>query len=74
MKEAIETLCAFAASNLPDSISERKKVLRAIEKLLVHSHPVHRDVMAQLAAIAAMEKFDAQLKIHFSPAHNGGGK
>ena len=34
MKNAIEVLCGHSAQNLPDSLSERKRVLRAMEKLL----------------------------------------
>lgn len=71
MKNAIEILCGHAAQTLPDSLSERKSVLRAMEKVLRADNPIYRDVQAHLAAIAVVEKFDAQLKMRFS---TGGAK
>jgi hypothetical protein len=63
----IETLCRHAAASLPDSISERKIVLVALEKVLKPQHPVYRDVQANLAAIEAAEKLQRELHIHFMP-------
>ena len=63
----IETLCRHAAASLPDSISERKTVLVALEKVLKPQHPVYRDVQANLAAIEAAEKLQRELHIHFMP-------
>ena len=70
MKNATEILCVHAAKNLPDSLNERKTVLRAMEKVLRCDHPVYRVVQAQLAAIAAVEKLNVQLQMHFT----GGAK
>jgi hypothetical protein len=76
MKNSIEVLCTHAAKNLPDSLNDRKTVLRAMEKVLRADHPVYRDVQAQLAAIAAVERLNIQLQMRFTtPAtdsHNGG--
>lgn len=64
----LEVLCIHAAKTLPDSINERKSVLRAMEKTLQAKSPLYRDVQAQLAAVAVVEKLNAQLKMHFSGA------
>jgi hypothetical protein len=61
----IETLCRYAAVNLPDSISERKAVLLALSKVLKPHHPVYREVQASLAVIQTLEKLQNQLPIHF---------
>jgi hypothetical protein len=63
----IETLCRHAAASLPDSISERKTVLVALEKVLKPQHRVYRDVQANLAALEAAEKLQRELYIHFMP-------
>ena len=65
MKNSIDTLCEHAANTLPDSISQRKTVLRAMEKVLRGEHPVLRNVQAQLAAIAAVEQLQAELPMKF---------
>jgi len=75
MNTSVEILCEHAARTLPDSISERKTILRAMEKILHGNHPVCRDVRAQLAAIAAIEKLQEELPMKFfkkiSPSHDG---
>src|ERR1700677_3765732 len=63
----IETLCRHSAASLPDSISERKTVLVALEQVLKPQHPVYREVQANLAAIEAAEKLQRELHIHFMP-------
>jgi hypothetical protein len=70
MKNALDILCSHAAKTLPDSISERKSVLRAMEKVLRTDHSVYRDVQAQLAAISALEKLNTQMQMRFT----GGAK
>lgn len=66
MSTSIETLCRHAAKTLPDSLSERKTILRAMQKVLKCEEAVYRDVQAQLAAIAAVEKLNAQLQMRFT--------
>jgi len=65
MSNPIETLCAHAGRSLPDSLRERKTVLRAMEKVLMPGHPVQIEVQAQLAGIAAVERLEVQLKLGF---------
>jgi hypothetical protein len=62
MNNALAVLCVFAARHLPDSLRERQAVLRALAVVVRHDHPVHRDVRAQLAALAALEKLNAQME------------
>jgi len=69
MNNPIEVLCAHAGRSLPDSIRERKAVLGAMEKVLRGDNLIQRDVRAQLAGIAAVEKLDVELKLRLV---NGG--
>jgi hypothetical protein len=73
MKDAIQVLCTHAARTLPDSISERKSVLRAMEKLMGHDHPARRLVASQIAAIMALEKLNSELPLKFSSHLKGDG-
>lgn len=65
-----EVLCMHAARTLPDSISERKHVLRALEKLV--KGKAAEEVRAQLAAIAAIEVLQVELPLVFSQGMEGG--
>lgn len=59
MKDSVEKLCSHAARTLPDSISERKTVLRT-------DSPIYPDVQAQLATFGALENLNLQLKMKFN--------
>jgi len=65
MNEFLEIIVLHATRTLPDSISDRKRLLRAIEKLLVESHPAVASIRAQLASIAAIEKLQEELPLQF---------
>lgn len=69
MNDVIAVLAEHAARTLPDSICERKRVLRALEKVLTEKHPALKQVRAQLAAIKAVDRLNEELPLHF-----GGGQ
>lgn len=62
---SVIALAAHAANTLPDSISERKRVLRAITDLLTADHPAFQSASAQLASIEAVERLNEQLILKF---------
>lgn len=61
----IKTLVEHAAQTMPDSLVQRKRVLRAIEHVMV-DHPVLRDVRSQLASLEAVERLSEQLRLRFT--------
>lgn len=65
MNESLTIIAAHVARHLPDSISERKRVLRALEKILPERHPASRSVIAQLSSIEAIERLQSELPLHF---------
>lgn len=66
MNNSVQVLAEHAARSLPDSISERKRVLRALNNVLEDRHPAVRGLRAQLANIEAIERLNDQLKLNFS--------
>jgi len=59
------TIAEHCAKTLPDSMIERKVLLRALEHVLTERHPALRPIRAQLAAIKAIEHLQDQLPFHF---------
>jgi hypothetical protein len=52
----IQVLAEHACSTLPDSINGRKRVLRALQKVLPEKHPAMANIRAQLASLEAVER------------------
>ena len=66
MTDAINVLATHAAHTLPDSIDGRKRVLRAIQKVLTDRHPAMLDVRAQLATLETITDQQSALPLKFS--------
>ncbi len=58
-------IALHCAQTLPDSINERKRLLRALEHILTERHPALKALRAQLAALTVIDRLQAQLPIHF---------
>jgi hypothetical protein len=65
MTESLAIIAAHCARTLPDSIDERKRVLRALTHVLTDAHPALAAVRGQLASLAAIERFQEELPMHF---------
>jgi hypothetical protein len=50
---------------LPDSLSERKKVLLAFRRVLRPRHPCARNIERQLDAIANLDSLQTELPLQF---------
>lgn len=68
MIDSYSTIFAHVARTLPDSLSERKRLLQALDSVLPTRHPAARHVAAQLAAIAGVEQLQQELPMHFESA------
>ena len=68
MKDPIAILAEHAAGTLPDSITKRKSVLRAIQAVIKPSHPASRDVDLQLAALDEIAASQELLPLRFEEA------
>lgn len=74
MTDSISILAEHAARTLPDSLPERKRILKAIRNLLKPKHPAYANIIAQLATLESAEKLQSELPLRFSkPTHNGDG-
>lgn len=78
MESDLHVLAEHAARTLPDSMAERKKVLRSLNRVMGSKHPALPIVRAKLAALAAEEKLQGELLLRFKqareaqqPPHNG---
>ncbi len=69
--KSVLALAEHAAGSLPDSISERKRLLRAITHVLTDNHFAYQQAQAQLASIEAVERLNDQLRLKFHKAHDG---
>ncbi len=62
---ALNTLLAHASATLPDNITERKNLLKAMDRVMTPQHPAYAGVAAQLAAIETMEQMQRDLPLLF---------
>lgn len=65
MSDALSILASHVSRTLPDSLSERKSVLRALDNILKDKHPAKVEVRAQLAALETIERLQAELPLKF---------
>jgi len=79
--KALDVILAHAASTMPDSLAQRREILRAMEKILTHEHEALAAVQSQLAALDAIDALQAELPLKFQPSpqthtgkHNGDGQ
>lgn len=72
MKTPIEIILDHALSTLPDSLSQRQKLLRAIFNALSPKHPQYKHVMEMMAALDLHEA--AQKKLFGIMGQEGNGK
>lgn len=63
MKNVLNVLVDHALATLPDSISARKKLLRAILHTMTTSHPEHARVLRMLGFINKHEAEQAKLPL-----------
>lgn len=70
MNDSIAILLEHVANTLPDSITERKKVLTALSRVLKSNHRAYRPVLDQIAALDAIAGMQAVLPLQFK----GGAK
>lgn len=63
-KTSQQILAEHAASTLPDSIAQRRIVLKAILVNLKKGHPAYENVAEQLASLDRAEKLQAELPFH----------
>lgn len=78
MTDSYAVIARHVAKTLPDSLAERKALLRALSHVLSANHPAATDVAAQLAHITALEKLQAEFPLRFrdtarEPAPGGDG-
>lgn len=67
-KPSQQILAEHAANTLPDSISARREVLKAILENLTTAHPAHLNIRAHLAALDTAENFQRELPLKFKEA------
>jgi hypothetical protein len=59
------TIVLHCISTLPDSISDRKRVLNALENIVPNKHKTHPDIVSHLRAIETMERLQSNLPLRF---------
>jgi len=62
---SIQVLAEHAAATLPDSIIQRKRVLRAVQVVLPDKHPAMRDIRSQLLLLDSLDSFQEKLPLKF---------
>lgn len=68
-KPSQQLLAEHAANTLPDSITARRVILKAILENLTVKHPAHVNIRAQLAALDTAEEFQRELPLRFQEAN-----
>lgn len=63
MTEPLQILADHVAETLPDSLSRRKTVLSALDRILKPGHPAKANVTAQISVLETLEKFQAELPL-----------
>lgn len=61
----ITTLLTHVNRTLPDSITERRKLLASMLDLMAEGHPAWADVSAELKAIDRAIEFQARAQLRF---------
>lgn len=66
--DADQILFDAAWKTLPDqTLAEQKRILKALRVRLLPTHPAHRNVCVQLAAIGMLESLQAELPFKTNP-------
>lgn len=65
MTDSILIVTEHVCRTLPDSISDRKKVLQALSKILVANHPAYSEVSKHLLLLETLETLQAELPLKF---------
>jgi hypothetical protein len=65
MNAALDALCGFIISNLPDSIRERKALLGAMLLILPSRHPLRSRVEGLRLHLEAHERHQLELALDF---------
>ena len=63
MTDPLDIVLTHAIETLPDSISARKQLLRAMSHVITEKHPAYNAVMSQIAVIESLEELQAKLPI-----------
>ena len=64
-KTSQQILAEHAAATLPDSLTQRRVVLKAILINLKKTHPAYANIRQQLASLDLAEQLQAELPFHF---------
>lgn len=63
MSDTLDTLVVHCVNTLPDSLAERKRLLRALNRLMGSSHPLFHEVERQIGLVESVERHQLELQL-----------
>lgn len=61
MNESLGVLAAHCVRTMPDSMTEQKRLLRALAQVMTVDHPALPKIQAQIVAIEMLERMQQEL-------------